>query len=222
VVGQRNGCDKCTEAAATSTEEQRHQSLNANPEAQRSGLWGDEKFLENVGGSESKTIEDHAIADFHGQAGFPAVFNHDRKGSWLDKDGKQIGVDDPDRSAKRFTLRTSILKGMQCNDCHFAQENHGNGKIYGQPACRGRKSICVDCPRHDSKESRARNVGPRLRKAAAISMRSGLPGDAPIDGAMENISALDVRRGQGVEIVQNDRQHTLATFISARNHSARS
>src|SRR5579859_4075607 len=33
---------------------------------------------------------------------------------------------------------------MQCNDCHFEQDNHGNGKIYGEP--RAAVEIdCVDC-----------------------------------------------------------------------------
>jgi hypothetical protein len=26
-----------------------------------------------------------------------------------------------------------LEKGMQCADCHFAQDDHGNGKIYGEP-----------------------------------------------------------------------------------------
>jgi len=30
---------------------------------------------------------------------------------------------------------------MQCNDCHFSQDNHGNGKIYGEP----RAAIEIDC-----------------------------------------------------------------------------
>ena len=30
---------------------------------------------------------------------------------------------------------------MQCNDCHFAQDNHGNGKIYGEP----RAAVEIDC-----------------------------------------------------------------------------
>ena len=25
-------------------------------------------------------------------------------------------------------------KGMQCADCHFAQDSHGNGLIYGEVA----------------------------------------------------------------------------------------
>jgi hypothetical protein len=34
-----------------------------------------------------------------------------------------------------------LEKGMQCNDCHFAQDNHGNGKIYGEP----RAAVEIDC-----------------------------------------------------------------------------
>src|SRR5438034_2946909 len=30
---------------------------------------------------------------------------------------------------------------MQCNDCHFEQDNHGNGKIYGEP----RAAVEIDC-----------------------------------------------------------------------------
>jgi hypothetical protein len=30
---------------------------------------------------------------------------------------------------------------MQCNDCHFAQDNHGDGKIYGEP----RAAVEIDC-----------------------------------------------------------------------------
>jgi hypothetical protein len=73
---------------------------------------------------------------------FRAVFNHDRKGNWLDKNGAQIAFDDPDRFGKAVHLADIHLeKGMQCNDCHFAQDNHGNGKIYGEP----RAAVEIDC-----------------------------------------------------------------------------
>ena len=130
------------------TEEQRYQSFTRNPEAAAvRGLWGDEKFLENVGSPEfNKQLKTTQFADFHGHGWvFRAVFNHDRKGNWLDKDGKQIAFDDPDRFGKAVHLADIHLeKGMQCNDCHFAQDNHGNGKIYGEP--RAAVEIdCVDC-----------------------------------------------------------------------------
>ncbi len=127
------------------TEEQRYQSYLRNPEAAAArGLWGDEKFLENVGSPEfNKQLKTTQFADFHGHGWvFRAVFNHDRKGNWLDKDGKQIAFDDPERFSKAVHLADIHLeKGMQCNDCHFAQDNHGNGKIYGEP----RAAVEIDC-----------------------------------------------------------------------------
>jgi len=130
------------------TEEQRYQSYLRNPEAAAArGLWSDEKFLENLGSPEfNAKLKTTQFADFHGHGWvFRSVFNHDRKGNWLDKDGKQIAFDDPDRFGKAIHLADIHLeKGMQCNDCHFAQDNHGNGKIYGEP--RAAVEIdCVDC-----------------------------------------------------------------------------
>jgi hypothetical protein len=130
------------------TEEQRYQSFERNPEgAAVRGLWSDEKFLEKVGSHDfNKELKTTQFADFHGHGWvFRAVFNHDRKGNWLDKDGKQIAFDDPDRFGRAVHLEDiHLAKGMQCNDCHFAQDNHGNGKIYGEP--RAAVEIdCVDC-----------------------------------------------------------------------------
>src|SRR2546426_4577911 len=127
------------------TEEQRYESFMRNPEgAAVRGLWNDENFLEKAGGPEfNKQLQTTQFADFHGHGWiFRAVFNHDRKGNWLDKDGKQIAFDDPDRFGKAVHLADIHLeKGMQCNDCHFAQDNHGNGKIYGEP----RAAVEIDC-----------------------------------------------------------------------------
>src|SRR5882762_5602535 len=127
------------------TEEQRFRSFEHNPEgAAVRGLWRDEKFLENVGSPEfNKQLKTTQFADFHGHGWiFRAVFSHDRKGNWLDRDGKQIAFDDPDRFGKAVHLADIHLeKGMHCNDCHFAQDNHGNGKIYGEP----RAAIEIDC-----------------------------------------------------------------------------
>src|SRR5216683_3219403 len=127
------------------TEEQRYQSFERNPEgAAVRGFWNDEKFLEKVGSPEfNKQLKTTQFADFHSHGWvFRAVFNHDRQGNWLDKDGQQIAFDDPDRFGKAVHLADIHLeKGMQCNDCHFAQDNHGNGKIYGEP----RAAVEIDC-----------------------------------------------------------------------------
>ncbi|HEY2351520.1 MAG TPA: hypothetical protein VGH83_03340 [Candidatus Acidoferrum sp.] len=127
------------------TDEQRYQSLMRNPEAAAArGLWSDEKFLEQVGSPEfNSRLNTTQFADFHGHGWvFRAVFRHDRKGNWLDKDGKPIAFEDPARFSKAVHLADIHLeKGMQCNDCHFAQDNHGNGKIYGEP----RAAVEIDC-----------------------------------------------------------------------------
>src|SRR5271154_521268 len=127
------------------SEEQRYQSFLRNPEAAAArGLWSDEQFLKNLGTSEfNAKLKTTQFADFHGHGWvFRSVFNHDRKGNWLDKDGRQIPFDDPERFGKAVHLADIHLeKGMQCNDCHFAQDNHGNGKIYGEP----RAAVEIDC-----------------------------------------------------------------------------
>ncbi|HLZ49301.1 MAG TPA: hypothetical protein VKP61_00995 [Candidatus Acidoferrum sp.] len=145
------------------TDEQRYQSFLRNPEAAAArGLWSDQKFLENLGSPEfNATLKSTQFADFHGHGWvFRSVFNHDRKGNWLDNDGKIIPFDDPQRFSKAVHLADIHLeKGMQCNDCHFEQDNHGNGKIYGEP--RAAVEIdCIDC--HGTIRSKAtlRTSGP--------------------------------------------------------------
>jgi len=130
------------------TEEERYESSLRNPEAAAArGLWGNEKFLEQTGSPElNSQLKTTQFADFHGHGWvFRAVYKHDRKGNWLDKDGNPIAFDDPQRFQKAVHLADIHLeKGMQCADCHFAQDNHGTGKIYGEP--RAAVEIdCVDC-----------------------------------------------------------------------------
>jgi hypothetical protein len=156
------------------SEEQRYQSYLRNPEAAAArGLWGDEKFLETVGSPEfNAKLKTTQFADFHGHGWvFRAVYNHDRKGNWLDKDGKQIAFDDPDRFGKAVHLADIHLeKGMQCDDCHFAQDNHGNGKIYGEP--RAAVEIdCIDC--HGTIRNKATLITSGL--AAPEPLRPGEP-----------------------------------------------
>ncbi|HXT24502.1 MAG TPA: hypothetical protein VN749_06685 [Candidatus Eisenbacteria bacterium] len=127
------------------SEEQRYQASLRNPEgAAARGLWGEEKFLDQTGSPEfNKYLNTTKFADFHGHGWvYRGVYAHDRKGNWLDKSGAKIDFDDPDRFGKAVHLADIHLeKGMQCNDCHFAQDNHGNGKIYGEP----RAAVEIDC-----------------------------------------------------------------------------
>ncbi len=126
-------------------EEERYQSGLRNPEgAAARGLWGEEKFLNQTGSPDfNKQLKTTQFADFHGHGWvYRGVYAHDRQGDWLDKNGAKINFDDPDRFGKAVHLADIHLeKGMQCNDCHFAQDNHGNGKIYGEP----RAAVEIDC-----------------------------------------------------------------------------
>jgi hypothetical protein len=127
------------------TEEERYQSSLRNPEAAAvRGLWSDEKFLDQIGSPEfNEKLPTTRFADFHGHGWvYRAVFKHDRKGNWLDADNNQISFDDPKRFEKAVHLADIHMeKGMHCVDCHFRQDNHGNGKLYGEP----RAAIEVDC-----------------------------------------------------------------------------
>lgn len=142
------------------SEEERYQFFLHNPEgAAARGLWGDEKFLEQLGNPEfNGSLKTTQFADFHGHGWvFRAVYNHDRKGNWLDAEGKPIAFDDPQRFTKAVHLADIHLeKGMHCVDCHFAQDNHGNGNIYAEP--RAAVEIdCVDC--HGTVRGKAALVG---------------------------------------------------------------
>jgi hypothetical protein len=130
------------------TEEERYQSYLRNPEAAAArGLWGKPGFLDKTGSTEfNSQLKTTQFDDFHGHGWvFRAVFKHDRKGNWLDADDKPIAFDDAQRFSKAVHLADIHLeKGMQCGDCHFAQDNHGNGKVYAEP--RAAVEIdCVDC-----------------------------------------------------------------------------
>ena len=113
------------------TAQERYEASLKNPEAAAArGLWSDEKFLEQTGSPQfNAQLKTTQFADFHGHGWvFRAVYKHDRKGNWLDKDGNEIPFDDPQRFQKAVHLADIHLeKGMQCADCHFAQDNHGNG-----------------------------------------------------------------------------------------------
>src|SRR5207249_5262670 len=52
-----------------------------------------------------------------------------------------------------------LEKGMHCVDCHFVQDAHGNGKLYGE--VRAAIEIqCIDCHGTISKHATLRTSGP--------------------------------------------------------------
>ncbi|HTD68542.1 MAG TPA: hypothetical protein VK846_18625, partial [Candidatus Limnocylindria bacterium] len=128
------------------TEEQRLASLRNNPEeAATRGLWGDNDFLEKVAELNPK-LKQTQFADYHGHGWvFRAVFKKDKKGNLQDLQDSIIAHDDPQKFAKAIHLKDiHLAKGMQCADCHFDMDVHGNGKLYGEP--RAATTIeCIDC-----------------------------------------------------------------------------
>ena len=128
-----------------SIEEQR-KVLDRNPEgAVVRGKWADLDFLRNVTDLNDQ-LNDTQFADYHGHGwNFRAVQKRDLEGNLLDAEGNIVSNDDPDKFKKAVHLSSvHVDKGMHCSDCHFSQDNHGNGHIYGEVAS-AVEIECKDC-----------------------------------------------------------------------------
>ena len=135
------------------TEAEKAAGLRRNPEAAAlRGNWGDPEFLEEVAELNPK-LKDTQFADYHGHGWvFRAVFKKDREGTLQTLDDKPIAHDDPQKFSKAVHLKDiHLARGMQCVDCHFDTDVHGNGLLYGEP--RAATAIeCIDC--HGTVEKR--------------------------------------------------------------------
>lgn len=120
-------------------------------------------FLGKVGTPEfNAKLKNNYFADFHGHGWvFRAVFKQDRKGNLLDHRGKRVektaanmaaGVkfqwkqpgDNPPDGTPVHLKDIHLERGMHCVDCHFEQDTHGDGHLYGET--RNATMIeCVDC-----------------------------------------------------------------------------
>jgi hypothetical protein len=125
--------------------------LDRNPEgAAPKGKWADLDFLRNVYDLNPK-LRDTQFADYHGHGwNFRAIFKRDREGNLLDENDNIIDPDDPEKWRREdegkfvepgtnpgkavHLMSIHAEKGMQCADCHYAQDSHGNGLIYGEVA----------------------------------------------------------------------------------------
>jgi hypothetical protein len=136
--------------------------LDRNPEgAAPRGLWGDVDFLRNVYDNVNPKAQHTQFADYHGHGwNFRAIYKRDREGNLLDGEGNVVAPDDPEKFRKAgmpefvepgvqkgkavHMMDIHAEKGMQCADCHFAQDNHGNGLIHGEVA-NAVEIGCKDC-----------------------------------------------------------------------------
>jgi hypothetical protein len=116
------------------SEAEKRASLEHNPEgAAPRGIWTNVELLERI--TELNPKAKHTqFADYHGHGwNFMAVFKRDRKGNLLDANDAVVPFDDADKFKKAVHLRDIHLeRGMHCADCHFSQDEHGNGQLYGE------------------------------------------------------------------------------------------
>jgi hypothetical protein len=126
--------------------EEMRRDLDRNPEeAVIRGKWRDTDFLSQVS-EMNPQLKDTQFADYHGHGwNFRGIFKRDRKGNLLDAKGEKVADDDPKKWEKTVHMSSiHIDLGMHCVDCHFAQDMHGNGHIYGEVA-QGVEIQCQDC-----------------------------------------------------------------------------
>jgi hypothetical protein len=128
-----------------------------NPEeAAARGKWRDLEFLSRVWDDVNPKAVDTQFADYHGHGwNFRAVYKRDRDGTLLDAEGQPVPDDlPPEQKWKRAVhMRDAHADaGMQCADCHFAQDNHGDGFLHGEVAAEV-EIRCNDC--HGTASARA-------------------------------------------------------------------
>ena len=143
------------------TEVEKRASLEHNPEgAATRGLWTNIDFLERVTELNAKAKHTQ-FADYHGHGwNFMAVYKRDRKGNLLDANDKVVAFDDPQKFAKAVHLRDIHLeRGMHCADCHFSQDEHGNGQLYGEYG-NNIEIECQDCHGTAAAYTNLRTSGP--------------------------------------------------------------
>ncbi|MCC6510215.1 MAG: hypothetical protein IT423_14005 [Pirellulaceae bacterium] len=200
------------------TAEEYIQTTMSNPEeAAVRGHWGDPEFLANVTDL-NPHLKHTQFADFHGHGWvFRAVYKKDRSGQLLDWRGAPVQVNSETLQAamvppsdqekqtgkQRDGLPVHMMdihmeRGMHCTDCHFYQDSHGDGKLYGE--VRAAIEIqCIDC--HGTA---SQSLLEKLNQQAAEGKPLRLPTTGPaaaIDGT--NLLALRTTFGKPqFEIVQ--------------------
>ncbi|MES2057625.1 MAG: multiheme c-type cytochrome, partial [Pseudomonadota bacterium] len=161
------------------TAAEQREILDRNPEAAAvRGKWGDFDFLRNAYDLNPE-LKDTQFADYHGHGwNFRGVFKRDREGNLLDAEGKIVWPDDPEKWRRKDQPKFAPVgtnpgkavhlmdihaeKGLQCADCHFAQDSHGNGLIQGEVA-NAVEIGCKDCHGTADAYPTLRTSGPAAR-----------------------------------------------------------
>jgi hypothetical protein len=190
------------------THDERRRALDRNPEgAAVLGKWSDPEFLKDVS-KLNPQLKDTQFADYHGHGwNFRAIFKRDRKGTLLDKDGKAVSDEDPQKFKKAVHLSSVHLDvGMHCVDCHFAQDSHGNGHIYGEVAA-AIEIDCVDCHGTTDRYPTLFTSGPAARSGGLdlglLRTPDGRKRFEWRDGKLYQRSALDPKKEWELSLVRD-------------------
>ena len=138
--------------------------LKRNPEeASYKGKWADVNFLAEVFKDINPKTKDTKFADYHGHGwNFRAIFKRSRDGTLLDAGGNAIpdGLSDKEKFDRAVHMRDIHAEiGMQCADCHFADDSHGNGELHGEVAAEV-NIRCRDCHGTADKYATLKTSGP--------------------------------------------------------------
>ena len=190
------------------TADEQRAILERNPEeASIRGLWGDPEFLKNVS-SLNPQLKDTQFADYHGHGwNFRAVYKRDRKGTLQDKDGNAVADDDPAKFKKAVHLSSIHLDlGMHCVDCHFGQDAHGNGHLYGEVAA-AIEIDCADCHGTATNYPTLYTSGPASNpggtELALLRTQDGRKRFEWRDGKLYQRSALDPEKEWEISLVRD-------------------
>lgn len=172
-----------------------------NPEgAAVRGKWKDKEFLKTAADLNPQLTRTQ-MADYHGHGWmFRGAFKKDRKGNYLDKDDNIIPFDDPSKfegvyklhgdgqeysvpekleAHKAVHLKDIHLEhGMHCVDCHFSQDVHGDGNLYGEYQ-NAIEITCQDCHGDVDGYSDLRTSGPAAPEGGTDLRRGKTPFGKP-------------------------------------------
>lgn len=167
-----------------------------NPEeAVIRGRWRDPEYLAEISRLNPR-LQHTQFADYHGHGWvFRAVYKRDREGNLLDAQDRPVANDDPEKFDKAVHLSSIHLdKGMHCVDCHFEQDMHGNGHIYGEVAA-AIEITCGDCHGTARRYPTLTTSGPAARPGGMdLSLLRTADGRRRFewrDGALYQRSAID-------------------------------
>ncbi len=185
-----------------------HEINKRNPEeAAIRGKWGEVDFMKDVSELNPK-LRDTQFADYHGHGwNFRAIFKRDRKGTLLDAKGSPVADDDKDKFKKAVHMSSiHVDVGMHCVDCHFTQDAHGSGVIYGEVA-QAIEIDCTDCHGTADSYPTLRTTGPAAppggNDLALLRVQDGRSRFEWRDGKLFQRAALDPNKEWELSLVKD-------------------